>query len=153
EHVKAFSWLMNMTVGATEAWTFSFSDGRPPITKPWRSFLVVCTPRCGLAEIASDAAQALALARQRCDALCEPGAAAPPGFAPLAASWSNAISLPWINEIRLLPPSCPACGYDKPATVAEDLGWSREHCPRCAASYERNNVLCVLGEEIEAGYM
>lgn len=33
-----------------------------------------------------------------------------------------------------------------------DLGWFREGCARCQASYERINVLCVLGEECEAGH-
>lgn len=40
-----------LTVGATEAWSFRFADGRKSHTVPWRSFQVVCAPRCGLAEL------------------------------------------------------------------------------------------------------
>jgi GGDEF domain-containing protein len=145
EQVQAFSWLMNTSVGATEAWVFRFTDGRRPVTRPWRSFLVSCTPRCGLAEVAADAAAALDLARARCDALGQQGAATPPGFAPLAAN-------PFGNQANLLSPACPACGHGRPTTVKDDLGWSAEKCPRCDASYERTNVLCVLGEESAAGY-
>jgi hypothetical protein len=34
--------------------------------------------------------------------------------------------------------------------VAQALALAR---PRCDASYERTNILCVLGEESEAGYL
>ena len=149
ERARAFSWLLHIVVGATEAWSFRMADGRSTQTVPWRSFQVVCTPRCGLAELGPgpDLAATLRLARRRCDELRRADAAAlPEGFAPLV--WG-----PWTNEKSLAAPTCPACGHNPPTVVSDDLGWSREHCARCGASYERVNMLWVLGEEAEAGYL
>src|SRR5713101_6500175 len=143
EQVRAFSWLLHTTVGATEAWSFRFADGRKSQTVPWRSFQVVCTPRCGLAELrpGPDFSESMKLARHRCDDLRQSDTPAlPQGFAPLARG-------PWTNENKLAAPACPACGHGQPTVIEDDLGWSRERCSRCDASYERINVLSVLGEE------
>jgi hypothetical protein len=148
EQIRAFSWLSHTTVGATEAWSFRFADGRKSQALPWRCFQVVCTPRCGLAQLGPGPglSESLELARHRCDELRQTGTDAPQGFAPLARG-------PWTNEKMLAAPSCPACGHGQPTVLEEDLGWSRERCSRCKASYERINVLSVLGEESEAGYL
>jgi hypothetical protein len=143
--VRAFSWLFHTTIGATEAWSFSFADGRRSSIVPWRSFEVVCTPRCGIAELGTDVSESLKLARGRCDDLRQ-ATASPDGFAPLTVA-------PWANQKDLAAPTCPDCGHPRPAILEEDLGWSREHCPRCDARYERSNVMSVLGEVFEAGYM
>jgi GGDEF domain-containing protein len=149
ERVRAFSWLLHATVGATEAWSLRFADGRKSQTVPWRSFQVICTPRCGLAELGHGPgiSESLKLARHRCHDLRQAGAdALLQDFAPLARG-------PWTNVNELAVPACPACGHGQLTVIEEDLGWSRERCSRCGASYERINVLSVLGEEFEAGYI
>jgi hypothetical protein len=90
----------------------------------------------------------LKLARDRCDALRQADAdALLQGFAPLARG-------AWTNENKLaVPAGCPACGHGQPTVLEEDLGWSRERCAGCDSSYDRTNVLFVLGEESEAGYL
>ncbi|MBI3070840.1 MAG: diguanylate cyclase [Deltaproteobacteria bacterium] len=147
EQVSAFTWLFHVTIGATEAWSFRFDDQRKAAIVPWRSFQVVCTPRCGFAELGSDVSGSLHLARRQCDDIrqTDPDALRP-SFAPLATG-------PWTNEKKLATPICPACGDGQPIVIEDDLGWSRERCARCDASYERINVLSVFGEESEAGYM
>jgi GGDEF domain-containing protein len=147
DQLRAFSWRFHAIIGGTEAWSFRFADGRTSPTVPWRNFLVVCTPRCGLAELGSNASESLEVARRRCEDLrnVEP-ALQPQGFAPLANG-------PWTNERNLAVAACPTCGQVQPAIIEEDLGWSQERCSRCDASYERINILSVLGEEFESGYL
>lgn len=161
--LRAFSWLSHTVIGATEAWRFRFADGRELPAVPWRSFEVVCTPRCGIAELleGAEAGPALALAEQRCEELrvaaaarptgatgspTERPAAAVPGFAPLASG-------PWSNQRQLAAPACPLCAAPRSEILEEDLGWARERCTRCETSYERSDVLIVLGEESSASYM
>jgi GGDEF domain-containing protein len=146
EQIKAFSWLFHTTVDATEAWSFRFSDGRESQLVSWRTFQVVCTPRCGLVELGTDAAESLELAHRRCDAqrTGDP-LTLYPGFAPIAKG-------PWTNQTMLATSSCPACGHASPIIIDEDLGWSQERCPRCDVAYERTNMLVVQGKEFEAGY-
>jgi len=145
EQVKAFSWRFHMTIGVTEAWSFAFATGQKSSLVPWRAFQVVCTPRCGIVELGPDAATSHDLARRRCDDLRMGLATSPPGFAPLTKG-------PWTHQQELATEGCPTCHHGQPAILDCDLGWSHEHCARCDASYERNNVICVLGEESEAGY-
>lgn len=154
--LRAGSWQLRAVLGATEAWAFAFEDGRRVAPVPWRSFQVICTPRCGVVELeaASEVADgaaveaALGEAEARCEAMRAEGAAAAAGFAPLGTR-------PWHDEQRLAEQACPSCGAGKEAIVleAEDLGWARERCTRCAATYERRDKLWVLGEEHDAAYM
>jgi GGDEF domain-containing protein len=156
--LRAFSWLSHTVIGATEAWRFRFADGRELPAVPWRSFEVMCTPRCGIAALleGGSAEAALALAERRCEELriaaaarrddAEPSSPADPGFAPLASG-------PWSNPRQLASPTCPLCAAPRSEIVDEDLGWASERCTRCLTSYERSDVLIVLGEESSAGYM
>ena len=154
--LRACSWRLRAVLGATEAWTFTFADGRRVAPVPWRSFQVICTPRCGVGELgaASEAPlqatldETLEAAAARCQAMRAEGAAAAAGFAPLGTR-------PWHDEQRLAERACPGCGAAEAALVLEeeDLGWARERCSRCAASYERRDKLWVLGEEHDAAYM
>jgi hypothetical protein len=134
-----------MSIGVTEAWSFKFATGQKTMLVPWRAFQVVCTPRCGIVELGRDAAAAHELARRRCDDLRMGLAMDPPGFAPLVKG-------PWTDERELAARGCPICHHGHPTIIDEDLGESREQCGRCGASYERNNVICVLGEESDGGY-
>jgi len=149
--VRAVSWLMNITLGATEAWSIRFSDGRPELTVPYVSYVVSCTPRCGLAEVQADPAAALALAERRCDDLAFPdrsparAAALAEGFPPLGPRMGD-------GATELARRGCPACGHDRPTTISVDLGYSDEMCPRCDARYDRINKMFVLEEDFEAGY-
>ena len=159
EKIRAFSWLSHTVIGATEAWRFRFADGRELPAVPWRSFEVVCTPRCGISELldGADAEAALALAERRCEELriaatdaatVHVAATVPaaPGFAPLASG-------PWSNQRQLASPACPLCAAPRSEILEEDLGWTREHCTACQLGYERSDVLIVLGEESSAGYL
>ena len=151
DRARTLSWIMQVTVGATEAWSFKFRDGRPAPTVPYRSLVVACTPRCGLAEVGTDPAAALALAERRsveiAYALRPPGVSElAPGFAPLGPRMGAAAT-------TLAEPKCPACDAGKPTILNQDLGWSEEQCPQCGAHYDRNDLLFVLGEEQGGGYM
>lgn len=158
--LRACTWQLRAVLGATEAWTFTFADGRRVAPVPWRSFQVICTPRCGAVELGAaretavgavvEAAldEALGAAAARCQAMRAEGAAVAAGFAPLGTR-------PWHDEQRLAEKACPGCGAAEAALVLdeEDLGWARERCTRCAAAYERHDKLWVLGEEHDAAYM
>lgn len=154
--LRACSWQLRAVLGATEAWTFAFADGRRVAPVPWRSFQVICTPRCGVVELgaASEVAEgaaveaALGEAESRCQTMRAEGVAAAAGFAPLGTR-------PWHDEQRLAEQVCPGCGAAEEAIVLEeeDLGWARERCTRCAATYERRDKLWVLGEEHDAAYL
>lgn len=168
--LRASSWRLRAELGATEAWALVLEDGRRLTPVPWRSFRVICTPRCGAAEVPdgaeggaasttapgaasttpSGAALGAALdeAEARCEALRAEGAAEAAGFAPLGQR-------PWHGERRLAERTCPGCGAGAAELVAEeeDLGWARERCRRCGTRYERSDKLWVLGEEQDAAYM
>lgn len=146
EQARRLTWRCLAAVGATESWRFQFADGRPALTVPYRSFQVICAPRCGIAELTDDGAAALAHARARCDDRAAAIAhAAAAQFAPLTAG-------PWSAEVRLAARACPDCGAAAPAVVDSDLGWAREQCGECGVSYERSDLISVLGEESDASY-
>jgi len=142
--VGALSWLFYTSVGATEAWSFQLEGGHETPLVPWRSFRVVCSPRCGVAALGNDVAEALELARQRCEELKRPTATPPLGFAPL-------VKQSWLDETILSVAACPLCG-GKPHATNDDLGSTLESCGSCRASYRRINMLVVLGEVFEAEY-
>ena len=146
DRVRAFTWLYNVRIGCTDAWEFCFADGRDSLLVPSAHLEVVCSPRCGLAEVGSDPAHALELARRRChQAAIDPGLHQTLGFAPV-------VRQPWARARKLASPGCPLCKHDRPVIVESDLGWSKERCPECEVVYERFNKQFVLGQESNAAY-
>lgn len=150
---RAFSWLYQLVVGATEAWRFRFADERQTPVVPRRRFEVVCTPRCGVVKLPAGTGQAsraeLAEALQRAEDRCEAARASAgesvDGFAPLARGH-------WHGEQILAARHCPICSAASIVIEDQDLGWARERCAACGASYERSDSLFVLGEESSGGY-
>lgn len=148
---RAFAWLFHVVVGATEAWRFTFADGRSAPITPWRRFDVVCMPRIGIVALSAEdsslvpampampaapaaLAEALQLAEARCEEARDPRLG------------------PWQNEETLAARICPICSATSLVAEEEDLGWAREQCDACGVSYERSDVLFVLGEELPGGY-
>ncbi len=134
---RAFSWLFHVVVGATEAWRFTLPDGGSAPITPWRRFDVVCLPRIGIVALSaedSSLAEALQLAEARCEEARDPRLG------------------PWQNEETLAARICPICSATSLVAEEEDLGWAREQCDACGVSYERSDVLFVLGEESPGGY-
>jgi GGDEF domain-containing protein len=150
DRVRAFTWLYNVRVGATDAWEFRFKDGRPSLLVPVDHIEVVCNPRCGLAEIGqgpNGPAHALELARRRCaQAAVDPGLHTTLGFAPI-------VRHPWTRARKLAAAGCPLCKFDRPTVLDKDLGESRETCPGCGVDYQRVDKVFVLGREESAGYL
>lgn len=150
---RAFSWLYHLVVGATEAWRFRFADERRTPVVPWRRFEVMCTPRCGVVELPpaagpanpAELAEALQRAEDQCEAARATAGASVDGFAPLSRGH-------WHGEKILNAQSCPICSATSIVVADQDLGWARERCDACGASYERSDVLFVLGEESSGGY-
>ncbi len=145
DKVRAFTWLYNIRVGATDAWEFVFSDGRANLLVPHDTIELVCNPRCGLAEKSAspdaDVAHVLELARRRCaQAAIDPGLHTAVGFAPI-------VRHPWSRARKLASRGCPLCKFDRPTIIAQDLGETSEHCPGCNASYDRIEKIFVLGRE------
>lgn len=153
ERMRSFSWLYQITVGATEGWRFEYGGESSKAVYPWRTMQAVMTPRCGLATVGEDPEEALGLARQRCHdhaaAAYQAGwlaltAGTWAGFAPLSRGFSN--------EQRIAARACPQCGANNVDILDQDLGWNREKCKECELEYDRNDVLIVRGEQIEGGY-
>ncbi len=147
ESCRRLSWLFYLRFGVTEAWRIEFADGASATERllPFRAFDVVCVPRVGLAEIGSDADAAITRAFDHSEEHRRVSSTGDwVGFAPLPTGH-------WTNLITLAEPLCPRCG-GKPEIVDEDLGWSKERCPACAAEYQRHDRIFVDGREQSGGY-
>lgn len=123
--IEAWADRLTERVAATQQWTFRYPEGGAVRTVIWRSFDVVCAPRCGLAPLAAggDPAAALSSARAACEAL------------------RPAIYQPWHNLQILAARGCPACDAADPVILEQDLDWSRERCSACGAHYERTDAI------------
>jgi len=133
--IEAWAAALTERVAATEGWTFRYPEGGPVRTVIWRSFDVVCTPRCGLARLApaGDPEEALAAARAQCERL------------------RPSTYQPWHNERILAARGCPACDAADPAILEQDLDWSRERCAACGAHYERTDEIVATPPAYRAG--
>ena len=152
--MRSFSWLYQVTVGATEAWRFEYGGAASRFVQPWRTMQAIMTPRCGLVGVGVRPDESLGQARQRCT---------DHATAAYEAGWTELTSGPWAgfaplargfwNERRIAEPACPKCESSKFDVVDQDLGWSREKCRTCKLEYDRNDVLIVQGEQTAGGYM